>query len=247
MNRPYVFCYMAPSLNGKIKGSYRKKLEEENSDATKLFYVEGFTPEGRYGDNQGVMCGRLTTDENLTKFKKPELDTNAEIVKAGDFIAKDINLDNKFYISVDPKGKIAWQNSTIKFGNLTNNIIEIITNETSNEYKYFLRRKNISYIIAGDKNIDFETALMKLKQLFKIERLMLGGGGILNWSLIQQNLCDEISLLVMPTADGNSDTPSLFQSKDGLSGDKPVSFNLKTVEQKGNIAWLTYTINNNNN
>lgn len=39
-------------------------------------------------------------------------------------------------------------------------------------------------------------AMEKLYDLFDIHTLMLGGGGILNWSFIQAGMCDEISVVI---------------------------------------------------
>lgn len=50
----------------------------------------------------------------------------------------------------------------------------------------------------------------KLKKLFGIETLMLGGGGVLNWSFIPAGMCDEVSVVIAPVADGSSKTPALL-------------------------------------
>ena len=67
-------------------------------------------------------------------------------------------------------------------------------------------------------------ALEKLKTLFGIEVLMLGGGGVLNWSFIQAGMCDEISVVIASCADGSTEAPALFAAKEGLSTDRAVSF-----------------------
>lgn len=83
----------------------------------------------------------------------------------------------------------------------------------------------------------------KLKKLFGIEVLMLGGGGVLNWSFIQAGMCDEISVVIAPTADGSSETPTLFETRGGLAIDKPVGFQLQSAEIKDDdIIWLRYLV-----
>ena len=72
----------------------------------------------------------------------------------------------------------------------------------------------------------------------------MGGGGVLNWSFLQAGLCDEISLVVAPAADGNPTTPSLFSAKKGISKDKPISFTLIGAQEgDGNALWLRYRVN----
>lgn len=73
---------------------------------------------------------------------------------------------------------------------------------------------------------------------------MLGGGGVLNWSFLQVGMCDELSLVVAPAADGNPRTQSLFLAQEGLSTDKPISFTLLSAEARaGNALWLRYQVN----
>lgn len=43
-----------------------------------------------------------------------------------------------------------------------------------------------------------ELLLQKLSDLFQMDLIMLGGGGVLNWSFIQAGLCDEVSVVIAP-------------------------------------------------
>ena len=126
-------------------------------------------------------------------------------------------------------------------------MVEVLTEEASNDYKAFLRRLGISYLIAGQDSLDYALALEKLKTLFGIQTLMLGGGGVLNWSFLQAGMCDEISVVVAPAADGNPDTQSLFLAKEGLSTDEAISFTLLGAEAKeGSSLWLRYRVDHEN-
>lgn len=99
-----------------------------------------------------------------------------------------------------------------------------------------------SNIIAGKDPLDYDEALFKLKKLFGIETLMLGGG-VLNWSFIQAGMCDEVSVVIAPCADGSTKTQTLFQVKDGLSTDTPVGFTLKSADILDESAvWLRYLV-----
>ena len=124
----------------------------------------------------------------------------------GDFVA--VSDASKYYISIDPSGRLGWDSAEMTYRTTTAHVIEVLTGRASNAYMAFLRKLGISYVIAGDTNIDFELLLDKLSDLFDIQSLMLGGGGVLNWSFIQANLCDELSVVIAPTADGSSDTPA---------------------------------------
>ncbi len=239
MNRPYIFCHMMTSLDGKIIGSYMDTPEGEA--AGKAFYNIAFGSNPHY-QHQGWLSGRVTTDDNFTFYKPPVLDEDAPPVPEGDFVA----LPNApmYYVSVDPSGKLGWESSQLTYEDTTAHVLEVLTEKAGNAYKAFLRKLGISYIIAGKDSLDYALAMAKLKSLFGIQTLMLGGGGVLNWSFIQAGMCDELSILIAAAADGSSETPTLFETRGGLSADIPVGFTLKSAEVKeGGSVWLRYTVN----
>ncbi|MFM9413540.1 dihydrofolate reductase family protein [Peptococcus simiae] len=237
MKRPYIFCHMLTSLNGKIMGPYMDRPETEA--ASEVFYRIAFG-QAPYYKHQGWLSGRVTTDDNFTFYEKPAINEAADPVPEGDYIA---DLADIYYVSIDPSGKLGWQSSDLVYGDTRAKVIEVLTERADNAYKDLLRRLGISYIIAGEDQLDYGLALEKLKDLFGIETLMLGGGGILNWSFIQAGMCDELSLVLAPVADGSRDTPSLFQAKEGLSANKAIGFQLEQVEEKeAGILWLRYKL-----
>ncbi|MPM00983.1 hypothetical protein SDC9_47220 [bioreactor metagenome] len=122
-------------------------------------------------------------------------------------------------------------------------VLEVLTEKAGNAYKAFLRRLGISYIIAGGDALDCALVMGKVKRLFGVETLMLGGGAVLNWSFIQAGLCDELSVVMAASADGSPETPALFKARDGMAADPPVRFDLKSAEVKdAGSLWLRYTI-----
>lgn len=150
-----------------------------------------------------------------------------------------------YYVSIDPLGKLGWQSNTLTYETTTAHVLEVLTEKASNAYKAMLRKLNISYVIVGKDELDYKLLMEKLYHKFNIKTLMLGGGGVLNWSFIQAGLCDELSLVMAPVADGASQSPSIFETKEGLTNDKPVGFELKNVEvlENGGI-WLRYLVKN---
>lgn len=167
---------MMTSLDGKIMGKYMETPEGEV--AGDVFYNISFG-KAPYYKHQGWLSGRVTTDDNFTFYEKPELDEYAPAVPDGDYVAENADM---YYVSVDPSGKLGWKNSTLTYIDTTAHVIEVLTGKATNAYKDFLHRLGISYIIAGEDALDYELALTKLKELFGIETLMLGGGAALNWS-----------------------------------------------------------------
>lgn len=237
MNRPYIFCHMLTSLDGKIMGNYMD--HPACGPAGEAFYNIAFGESPHYR-HQGWLSGRVTTDDNFTFYKEPNLDEDAPVVPAGDFVARRAPM---YYVSVDPSGRLGWESETLVYATTTAHVVEVLTGKASNAYKAFLRGLGISYILAGEETLDYAVALEKLKDLFGIETLMLGGGGVLNWSFLQAGLCDEISVVVAPCADGSTKTPALFATREGLSDDSAVGFTLMSAEVKdGGSVWLRYRV-----
>ncbi len=238
MNRPYIFCHMMTSVDGKITGSYMGTTEADKADD--IFYNIAFGKNPHY-KHQGWLSGRVTTDDNFTNYRKPELNEDAPAVPEGDFVAE--RYTEKYYVSVDPSGKLGWKSSTMTYKDTNADVLEVLTGKASNAYKAFLRKLGISYIIAGEDSLDYAVVMEKVKTLFGIETLMLGGGGVLNWSFIQAGMCDELSVVIAPVADGSSETPSLFETRGGLAADHPIGFTLQSAEVKdGGSVWLRYTV-----
>ena len=238
MNRPYIFCHMMTSLDGKIMGGYMDT--PQGVLAGDVFYELAFG-ENAYYKHQGWLSGRVTTDDNFTFYKKPNLPETAIDVPEGDYVADDTA--GMYYVSIDPHGRLGWEDKTLQYEDTKAHVIEVLCESVSKEYRAFLRNLGISYIIAGKDELDLALVCTKLKELFSIEKLMLGGGGVLNWSFIQAGLCDEISVVITSAADGSTTTPTLFETREGLSNEKPVGFTLTHAQvMEKNCVWLRYLV-----
>ncbi len=238
MNRPYIFCHMMTSLDGKIMGNYMET--PEGAAAGDVFYNISFG-KNPYYKHQGWLSVRITMDDNFTFYEKPDLDENAAKVPEGDYIAKKTDM---YYVSIDPSGRLGWKSSTLTYIDTTAHVIEVLTEKATNAYKAFLRRLGISYIIAGIDSLDYEQTLSKLKEQFGIENLMLGGAA-LNWSFIQAGMCDEVSVVIAAVADGSANTQTLFMTREGMSDDTSVAFKLQEAKvMDGDSIWLRYLVKN---
>jgi riboflavin biosynthesis pyrimidine reductase len=111
----------------------------------------------------------------------------------------------------------------------------------SDAYLAHLKKIGISYIFGGKERINFTVVVQKLKSLFSINKLMLEGGGFLNGSLLNEGLIDELSLILVPIADGASNAVTLFETSSFLTNPHPVNFFLKEVEKLDDSGlWLRY-------
>lgn len=147
------------------------------------------------------MYGTTTTKE-FTSFVRPVL-AEVSSVPEGDFVA-DENAD-LYYVSVDTEGEIGWESGTFYYrGTTPTHVIEILTGSTPVSYLAYLRQREVSYILAGENELDCRMAMEKLYDLFHIKKLLICGGGLVNWSFLQAGMIDELSLVLAPVSDGGS-------------------------------------------
>jgi len=79
-----------------------------------------------------------------------------------------------------------------------------------------IRKTGAEVIVCGDKQVD-------LKELFKqladkgMKAILVEGGGKLNYSLIKENLVDELIVVIFPFIVGDKDAPALFEGRGFLN------------------------------
>ncbi|MDO4281013.1 MAG: RibD family protein [Peptococcaceae bacterium] len=232
MNRPYIICLMSASIDGKITGEYVDTPEAVNAS-------KDYEHINRFYSPQAWVNGRITVDENFTFYRKPKLKPHSDAIPHTDFFA--VKDAENYIVAVDPHGKLGWEKNYIEYaGRPKAFVIEVLTEQVSNEYLAFLREMEISYIFAGTDKIDCVLLVQKLKEQFQIDTLKVSGGGVLNWSFAEAGLIDEISVVIAPVVDGNSESPTLFERLDAPFK-QSIGFNVKSAEVTENgCVWLRY-------
>ena len=150
-----------------------------------------------------------------------------------------------YIVSLDGEGVLKWHGKYLeKKGRPKAHVIEVLTEKAPDRYLAYLRGFGISYLFAGKKTIDCSLLLRKLKTLFGIDRVMLAGGGVTNQAFAAAGLIDELSIVLAPTADGDSKSASLFETG-GFSSAAPAAYTLKAVERiENDTLWLRYISKN---
>lgn len=93
--------------------------------------------------------------------------------------------------------------------------------------------------------MDCARLLHELKTRFGIERLMIAGGGYVNGSFLQAGVIDEVSVVLAPVADGNTQSVAAFENHDFLTVQAAVGLTLLEVQRiDGDGLWLRYAPKN---
>lgn len=232
MCRPYVICHMVTSLDGKIDGAWFDLPEAKPVFASGIFIRENM-------NYQAVLYGTTTMAQGFSEGLAGELPHSQVVYPKEDHIA-DATFGN-YIVSLDAKGILGWNGGyPAKKGRAPAHIIEVLTQEVSNDYLAYLRGNGISYIFAGTDSLDCGVLLEKLKKYFSITCLLIAGGGVTNWSFAREGYIDEMSILMVPFADGDSRSATIF--KDISNAGQCVSFELQHARAlNGGAVWLCYT------
>lgn len=122
---------------------------------------------------------------------------------------------------------------------------EETTRELAKEYGNFRAEMNADAWLYGTttkeftdfrrpvKELDGRAAMEKLYELFHIEKLLICGGGVVNYTFLQAGMVDELSLFMSPMTDGGSGNASLFSRFSDAQKAETVEFELKDVKRIG--------------
>lgn len=235
MERPFVVCHMLASLDGKIDGAF---FGAQQTDPALQVYGE---LRGFYGC-QATLYGTTTMLGGYADGKVSPLSANEEEPLQEDWVNPAGKEMGNFIIAVDPAGELAYSGPTLeKKGRPAAHVVEALTQQASPAYLAYLQERGVSYLFAGKERLDCTLLLQKLRNLFGIEKLMVAGGGIVNWSFLAAGLIDELSLVIAPVADGGTESVSIFEQSAFLPCSGPVAFHLvETKVMNGAVLWLRY-------
>jgi 2,5-diamino-6-(ribosylamino)-4(3H)-pyrimidinone 5'-phosphate reductase len=109
------------------------------------------------------------------------------------------------------------------------NIVIFTTHRTSKRHLSLLTARGVDVYVDDEKQVDLPKALTTLKDL-GIDRLMVEGGGRLNFELMRLQLVDEVTVYVAPMIFGGESAPTLAAGS-GLKRSEAISLKLIEVEQ----------------
>lgn len=235
MEKPFVVCHMFVSMDGKIDGAF---MGDPNAVPARNEYgrLRGF-----YGCS-ATLYGTVTMTGGFSDGLAGDLPHSEANYSKEDWVAPH-DVDN-FIVSIDAKGILGWNSGYIeKKGRPKAHVIEVLTDQVSVNYLTYLRKNEVSYIFAGKERIDCALLLHKLKTLFGIEKVMLAGGGYMNGSFLHADLIDEVSIVMAPVVDGNTESVSIFEYRDSLPRRAPSAFSLISANKtEGDGLWLRYAM-----
>lgn len=229
--RPYTICLMMSTLDGKI-------LVDKWGDSPQINKLSGkFEEVHNLIGSYSWIVGRTTMEKDFTKFAKPIYKAGTHSIPRTDVNA---NPDAATYaIAIDAQAKLGWEKPDMH----GDHVVTVLTESVSDAYLAHLQDIGVSYIFGGATEIDLNIVLEKLYNLFKIDILMVEGGGHLNGSFLNEGLVDEYHHLLLPVVDGNHDNPAMFEIDPTAKRFDAALFKLEEVKRiEDDVLWLKYKL-----
>jgi riboflavin biosynthesis pyrimidine reductase len=227
--KPYIICHMVASIDGRTLTSRWRPADTNRAGLFERLHE-------RLGGDAWLV-GRITGQEYARREAYPEYAEHS-YPREPWFVRRDAAA---YGIVLDAHGKLAWGRSDI--GN--DPIVVVLTEKVSDAHLAGLQKEGISYIFAGEQELDLELTLEILNQELGIKRLLLEGGGVTNGAFLHAGLIDEVSLVICPAVDGAKGASCVFDSRDDEAG-SPAPLGSMTLESsevlEGGAVWLRYRL-----
>lgn len=227
--RPHVICHMGSSVDGRILPS---RWRPQGAQVAGLYERLHEELEG-----DAWLVGRVTGQEFAKSPAYPP-HVDQTYLREPWIVQRDANA---YGIVLDAHGKIAWGRADIG----GDPIVVVLAEQVSDAHLAGLRADGVSYVFAGEQQIDLALALEELNRELGIERLLLEGGGRVNGAFLRAGLVDEISLVILPAVDGARGSPSVFDSADEDADLRaPIESMILDSSQvlEGGAVWLRYRL-----
>jgi 2,5-diamino-6-(ribosylamino)-4(3H)-pyrimidinone 5'-phosphate reductase len=226
MSQPFVFINVAASADGKIDTFERHGAAI--SSAMDKIRVDCL----RAGADAIMVGGHTLLDED-PKLTVKSAQLRAERRARG-------KSENPIKVAVVTNAQIKLDSNFLNAGPAR--VIIFTTSQTSPTQIGALRNKGVDVFVLDEKRVDLVQSLETLKGL-GVERLMVEGGGTLNFELLRLGLVDELTVYVAPLIFGGQAAPTLATGN-GLTRSSAIRLKLaetQILDEDGGIV-LRYVL-----
>ena len=127
-----------------------------------------------------------------------------------------------WFVVADSRGRVDWTFT----GDDTTILHVLVCRSTPPGYLQRLRELGVGYFVVGDTKVDLREALIRIREEFGAERVILDSGGTMNASLLRQGLVDMLDVVMLPGLVGGAGTPSIMDGPQMAEHDLPIRLQL---------------------
>ena len=227
--KPHVTCLMLSSIDGRLHP--RRYTESPDGDRKQWSAAYEAVHDALAAD--AWMVGRVTMAE-MSKAG-PHAPPAPHAVERPIHVARK---SSSYAVALDRSGKLHFDGGDIG----GDHVVVVLGADIPDSHLAKLAADGVSYIVAGESEIDIATALETLGSTFGIRTLLLEGGGGINGTLLAAGVVDELSVLVTPALDGGESVQGIVMAgAEGLSGQVRLSLSTADVIDHG-IVHLRYAV-----
>ena len=192
MNRPFVFINVAMTVDGKIDTVQRRGAAISSAgDKERVDRLRA--------ESDAVMVGGKTLLE-----EDPKLTVKSEALQA-ERVANGLS-PHPIKVGIVTEARLKPDSQFLNEGPA--NIVIFTTRRTSKHHVSLLKSRGVDVYVDDSEKVNVPKALETLKQI-GVERLMVEGGGTLNFELLRLGLVDEVTVYVAPLIFGGATAPTL--------------------------------------
>jgi 2,5-diamino-6-(ribosylamino)-4(3H)-pyrimidinone 5'-phosphate reductase len=213
MNRPYTIINAAMTADGKIDTLERKgsaissKRDKERVDQLRA-------------ETDAILVGGKTLRD-----EQPKLTVRNEALREARI--RQGRLPNPIKVGVITVADIPINSDFIKVGNTR--VVIFTTSQTSKGQLERLRAHGVEVFVDDAPRVDLARMMTTLKQL-GVGRLMVEGGGAMNFELMRLGLVDELIMYIAPMIFGGASAPTLVDGI-GVLRESAIELKLTNVEK----------------
>ena len=212
MKRPYTFINVAATADGKIDTFERK------GSAISSTQDKARVDELRANADAVLVGGKTLLEE------QPKLTVKSEALREGRI--KRGATPNPIKVGVVTVADIPLESDFIKAGPAR--AVIFTTSQTSISHIEALRAHGVEVFVHESPRVNLKQMMNTLSEI-GVNRLMVEGGGTINFELMKLGLVDELTIYIAPLIFGGNQAPTLAAGN-GFTRNEAIALKLEKVE-----------------
>ncbi len=142
---------------------------------------------------------------------------------------------NPARVIIDSNARIPLDSKIVRTAKDIDTIIVVTKGAPKNKLE-LLRANKLKIIVSGErgKKVNLKKAFGQLETKFGIKKILVEGGGEINWSIIKNNLFDELIVTISPLIVGGRDAITLIEGKGFDRIKKCLRLDLSKIHKRNN-------------
>ncbi len=142
---------------------------------------------------------------------------------------------NPVRVIIDSNARIPLDSKIVRTAKDIETIVVVTKGAPKNKLE-LLRANKLKIIVSGErgKKVNLKKAFEQLETKFGIKKILVEGGGEINWSIVKNNLVDELIVNISPLIVGGRDAVTLIEGKGFDKIKKCLRLDLSKIHKRNN-------------